>query len=104
MLRFDEPFLLDGELMKKTLANINNSRPHIVNSMNNLDILENDFKSMSKIKKTDKDTISETSMGSHRNRKMRSNSDSHRGSSDSLDDGEEKKDASKEDLDDGTFW
>ena len=43
---------------------------------------------------------SNKSYGSHKNRSFKD--ESHKGSLDSLDDGEEKKDASKEDLEDGT--
>ena len=52
----------------------------------------------------DDDQVSNTSLGSHKNSKLKSDSGSHRGSSESLDeddDGEEKRDASKEDLDAG---
>lgn len=92
----------DGKL-KQTLATINNSRGHIGNSINNRDFIENDFTTKAKMIRRDDDTISETSMGSHRNRKLKSDSGSHKGSANSLEDGEEKKDASKEDLDDGKF-
>ncbi|KAF2359711.1 Sodium ion transport-associated [Trinorchestia longiramus] len=91
--------LADGKL-KQTLATINNSRAHIGNSVNNRDFLENDYTSTAKIMRRDDDTISETSLGSHRNRKLKSDSGSHRGSNDSLDEGEDKKGASKDDLDD----
>uniref|UniRef100_A0A6A7FX17 Sodium channel protein n=2 Tax=Hirondellea gigas TaxID=1518452 RepID=A0A6A7FX17_9CRUS len=90
--------LADGKL-KQTLANINNTRGHMGNSINNRSFPENDYTSKSKMARRDDDSISETSLGSHRNRKLKSDAGSHKGSDDS-DDGEEKKDASKEDLDD----
>lgn len=89
---------IDGKL-KQTLATINNSQGHIGNSINNRDFLDNDYTTKAKMRRDD-DTISEGSLGSHRNRKLKSDAGSHKGSSNSLD-GEEKKDASKDDLDDG---
>lgn len=80
---------------------INNSK-HIGNSIgkDNRDVIENDY-SNKKIVRLEEDAVSNNSLGSHKNRKLKSDSGSHKGSTESLDDGEEKKDASKEDLEDG---
>ncbi|KAA0200133.1 voltage gated sodium channel [Hyalella azteca] len=90
--------LADGKL-KQTLATINNRCGHIGNSINNRDFLENDYTSTAKIMRRDDDDMSDASLGSHRNRKLMSDSCSHRGSTESLED-EAKKTASKDDLDD----
>ncbi|KAK3879505.1 hypothetical protein Pcinc_015916, partial [Petrolisthes cinctipes] len=91
---------VDGRLKN----NISNSKQtHIGNSipLDNKDrnILDNDFVSNKKIVRMDDDD--NNSLGSHKNRKLKSESGSHKGSSETLDDGEEKRDASKEDLEDG---
>lgn len=49
------------------------------------------------------DTMSEASIGSHRNRKLRSDAGSHKGSQESLDDGDGKHDPSKDEIDDGQY-
>ncbi|KAK3879503.1 hypothetical protein Pcinc_015916, partial [Petrolisthes cinctipes] len=90
---------VDGRLKN----NISNSKQtHIGNSipLDNKDrnILDNDFVSNKKIVRMDDDD--NNSLGSHKNRKLKSESGSHKGSSETLDDGEEKRDASKEDLED----
>ncbi|KAK7074897.1 hypothetical protein SK128_008820 [Halocaridina rubra] len=92
--------LPDGK-MKNTV--MNNSK-HIGNSIykDNGDVIENDY-SNKKVVHLDEDSVSNNSLGSHKNRKLKSESGSHKSSNDSLDDGEEKKDASKEDLEDGTL-
>ncbi|KAK4321727.1 hypothetical protein Pmani_007468 [Petrolisthes manimaculis] len=96
---------LDGyEPVDGRLRNISNSKQtHIGNSIpiDNKDrnILDNDFVSNKKIVRMDEDD--NNSLGSHKNRKLKSESGSHKGSSETLDDGEEKRDASKEDLEDG---
>ncbi|KAK4321726.1 hypothetical protein Pmani_007468 [Petrolisthes manimaculis] len=95
---------LDGyEPVDGRLRNISNSKQtHIGNSIpiDNKDrnILDNDFVSNKKIVRMDEDD--NNSLGSHKNRKLKSESGSHKGSSETLDDGEEKRDASKEDLED----
>ncbi|XP_064104911.1 sodium channel protein para-like isoform X2 [Macrobrachium nipponense] len=91
--------LPDGKI--KNNAMMNNSK-HIVNSItkDNGEIIENDY-SNKQVVRLDEDDVSNNSLGSHKNRKLKSDSGSHKGSSESLDDGEEKKDASKEDLEDG---
>ncbi|XP_042876654.1 sodium channel protein para-like isoform X4 [Penaeus japonicus] len=92
------PRQCDGK-MNNTV--INNSK-HIGNSIgkDNRDVIENDY-SNKKIVRLEEDAVSNNSLGSHKNRKLKSDSGSHKGSTESLDDGEEKKDASKEDLEDG---
>ena len=90
----------DGKL-KNSSPILNNSNKHIGNSVikDNRDILENDTKRLVRL---DDDTLSNNSLGSHKNRKLKSDSGSHKGSSESLDDeGDEKRDASKEDLEEG---
>jgi len=89
----------DGKLKNHTV--INNSK-HVGNSIgqDNRDIIENDY-SNKKIVRLEEDTMSNNSLGSHKNRKLKSESGSHKGSTESMEDGEEKKDASKEDLEDG---
>ncbi|XP_076069518.1 sodium voltage-gated channel paralytic isoform X2 [Oratosquilla oratoria] len=90
--------LLDDK-MKNSTAVHNNSK-YVGNSIkDNRDIIENDYGG--KMVRMEDDTISNNSLGSHKNRKLQSDSGSHKGSSESLEDGEEKKDASKEDLEDG---
>ncbi|KAK9308008.1 hypothetical protein QLX08_001900 [Tetragonisca angustula] len=85
-------FTIHGDLknkLKKGKLCMNNSKV-IANSINHRDYrLDNDY-----INNED-DTISNKSYGSHKNRAFKD--ESHKGSMDSLD-GEEKKDASKEDL------
>ncbi|XP_042204469.1 sodium channel protein para-like isoform X5 [Homarus americanus] len=91
--------LVDGKMKNNSV--INNSK-HIGNSItkDNRDaIIENDYSN--KKVRLEEDAVSNNSLGSHKNRKLKSDSGSHKGSSESLDDGEEKKDASKEDLEDG---
>ncbi|KAK3879504.1 hypothetical protein Pcinc_015916, partial [Petrolisthes cinctipes] len=83
---------VDGRLKN----NISNSKQtHIGNSipLDNKDrnILDNDFVSNKKIVRMDDDD--NNSLGSHKNRKLKSESGSHKGSSETLDDGEEKRDA-----------
>ncbi|XP_076763446.1 sodium voltage-gated channel paralytic isoform X30 [Xylocopa sonorina] len=76
--------------LKKGKLCMNNSKV-IANSINHRDYrLDNDY-----INQNEDDTISNKSYGSHKNRAFKD--ESHKGSMDSLD-GEEKKDASKEDL------
>ncbi|XP_042204470.1 sodium channel protein para-like isoform X6 [Homarus americanus] len=90
--------LVDGKMKNNSV--INNSK-HIGNSItkDNRDaIIENDYSN--KKVRLEEDAVSNNSLGSHKNRKLKSDSGSHKGSSESLDDGEEKKDASKEDLED----
>nr|XP_027236630.1 LOW QUALITY PROTEIN: sodium channel protein para-like [Penaeus vannamei] len=90
--------LVDGKMKNNSV--INNSK-HIGNSIgkDNRDVIENDY-SNKKIVRLEEDAVSNNSLGSHKNRKLKSDSGSHKGSTESLDDGEEKKDASKEDLED----
>lgn len=90
----------DGRLKN----NISNSKQTYIGNSIPLDnkdrnILDNDFVSNKKIVRMDDDD--NNSLGSHKNRKLKSESGSHKGSSETLDDGEEKRDASKEDLEDG---
>ncbi|XP_043273603.1 sodium channel protein para isoform X4 [Venturia canescens] len=89
-------FTIHGDLRNKLTRerlSINNTKA-IGNSINHRDYgLDRDY-----INHHDEDTISNKSYGSHKNRPFKD--ESHKGSMDSLDDGEEKKDASKEDLDD----
>ncbi|XP_047500155.1 sodium channel protein para-like [Penaeus chinensis] len=89
----------DGKMKNNSV--INNSK-HIGNSIgkDNRDVIENDY-SNKKIVRLEEDAVSNNSLGSHKNQKLKSDSGSHKGSTESLDDGEEKKDASKEDLEDG---
>ncbi|XP_034184265.1 sodium voltage-gated channel paralytic isoform X3 [Osmia lignaria lignaria] len=76
--------------LKKGKLCLNNSKV-IANSINHRDYrLDNDY-----INQNEEDTISNKSYGSHKNRAFKD--ESHKGSKDPLD-GEEKKDASKEDL------
>ncbi|XP_061935183.1 sodium channel protein para isoform X31 [Apis cerana] len=86
-------FTIHGDLknkLKKGKLCMNNSKV-IANSINHRDYrLDNDY-----INQNEDDTISNKSYGSHKNRAFKD--ESHKGSMDSLD-GEEKKDASKEDL------
>ena len=93
-------FLSDGKLKNNT-AVINNSSKHIGNSIvkDNKDIIDNEISKRPFC--LDDDTLSNNSMGSHKNRKIKGDGDSHKGSSESMEDGDEKKDASKEDLEDG---
>ncbi|XP_071512566.1 sodium channel protein para isoform X4 [Panulirus ornatus] len=92
--------LADGKMKNNVITN----SKHIGNSIpkDNRDaLIENDY-SNKKVVRLEEDALSNNSLGSHKNRKLKSDSGSHKGSSDSLlDDGEEKKDASKEDLEDG---
>ncbi|XP_076238670.1 sodium voltage-gated channel paralytic isoform X7 [Calliopsis andreniformis] len=85
-------FTIHGDLknkLKKGKLCMNNSV--IANSINHRDYRsDHDF-----INQNEDDTISNKSYGSHKNRAFKD--ESHKGSMDSLD-GEEKKDASKEDL------
>lgn len=93
------PLLPDGKMKNSVITN----SKHIGNSItkDNRDaIIENDY-SNKKVVRLEEDAVSNNSLGSHKNRKLKSDSGSHKGSSESLDDGEEKKDASKEDLEDG---
>ncbi|KAK8729296.1 hypothetical protein OTU49_008750 [Cherax quadricarinatus] len=90
--------LVDGKMKSNSV--LNNSK-HIGNSIskdNRGEIIENDYSN--KKVRLEEDALSNNSLGSHKNRKLKSDSGSHKGSSESLDDGEEKKDASKEDLED----
>ncbi|XP_042204472.1 sodium channel protein para-like isoform X7 [Homarus americanus] len=83
--------LVDGKMKNNSV--INNSK-HIGNSItkDNRDaIIENDYSN--KKVRLEEDAVSNNSLGSHKNRKLKSDSGSHKGSSESLDDGEEKKDA-----------
>ncbi|XP_034184266.1 sodium voltage-gated channel paralytic isoform X4 [Osmia lignaria lignaria] len=86
-------FTIHGDLtnkLKKGKLCLNNSKV-IANSINHRDYrLDNDY-----INQNEEDTISNKSYGSHKNRAFKD--ESHKGSKDPLD-GEEKKDASKEDL------
>ncbi|XP_076682987.1 sodium voltage-gated channel paralytic isoform X35 [Andrena cerasifolii] len=86
-------FTIHGDLknkLKKGKLCMNNSKV-IGNSINHRDYrLDHDY-----INQNEDDTISNKSYGSHKNRAFKD--ESHKGSIDSLD-GEEKKDASKEDL------
>ncbi|XP_032685136.1 sodium channel protein para isoform X29 [Odontomachus brunneus] len=86
-------FTIHGDLknkLKKGKLCMNNTKV-IANSINHHDYrLDNDY-----INQNEDDTISNKSYGSHKNRAFKD--ESHKGSMDSLN-GEEKKDASKEDL------
>ncbi|KAG7205597.1 hypothetical protein KM043_007563 [Ampulex compressa] len=86
-------FTIHGDLknkLKKGKLCMNNTSV-IANSINHRDYrLDNDY-----INQNEDDTISNKSYGSHKNRAFKD--ESHKGSMDSLN-GEEKKDASKEDL------
>ncbi|XP_046815820.1 sodium channel protein para isoform X3 [Vespa crabro] len=86
-------FTIHGDLknkLKKGKLCMNNTKV-IGNSINHRDYrLDNDY-----INQNEEDTISNKSYGSHKNRPFKD--ESHKGSMDSLN-GEEKKDASKEDL------
>ncbi|KAK2588265.1 hypothetical protein KPH14_004294 [Odynerus spinipes] len=86
-------FTIHGDLknkLKKGKLCMNNTKV-IGNSINHRDYrLDNDY-----INQNEEDTISNKSYGSHKIRPFKD--ESHKGSMDSLD-GEEKKDASKEDL------
>ncbi|MPC81229.1 hypothetical protein E2C01_075836 [Portunus trituberculatus] len=64
-------------------------------------IIENDYGNNKKAKRLEEDALSNNSLGSHQHRKLKSDSGSHKGSTETVDDGEEKRDASKEDFDDG---
>ncbi|XP_015185099.1 PREDICTED: sodium channel protein para isoform X6 [Polistes dominula] len=86
-------FTIHGDLknkLKKSKLCMNNTKV-IGNSINHRDYrLDNDY-----INQNEEDTFSNKSYGSHKNRPFKD--ESHKGSMDSLN-GEEKKDASKEDL------
>ncbi|XP_039304554.1 sodium channel protein para isoform X19 [Solenopsis invicta] len=86
-------FTIHGDLknkLKRSKLCMNNTKV-IANSINHHDYrLDNDY-----INQNEDDTISNKSYGSHKNRAFKD--ESHKGSMDSLN-GEEKKDASKEDL------
>ncbi|XP_026827705.1 sodium channel protein para isoform X5 [Ooceraea biroi] len=86
-------FTIHGDLknkLKRGKLCMNNTKV-IANSINHHDYrLDNDY-----INQNEDDTISNKSYGSHKNRAFKD--ESHKGSMDSLN-GEEKKDASKEDL------
>lgn len=69
--------------------------------MDNREIIENDYGNNKKAKRLEEDTLSNNSLDSHKKRKLKSDSGSHKGSTENVDDGEEKRDASKEDFDDG---
>ncbi|XP_071554615.1 sodium voltage-gated channel paralytic isoform X14 [Temnothorax nylanderi] len=87
-------FTIHGDLknkLKRGKLCMNNTKV-IANSINHHDYrLDNDY-----INQNEDDTISNKSYGSHKNRAFKD--ESHKGSMDSLSNGEEKKDASKEDL------
>lgn len=91
------PAPTDGK-MKNNIPNNKDIGNSIM--MDNRDYIDNDYASK-KAKRLEEDTLSNNSLGSHRHRKLKSDSGSHRGSLENVDDGEEKRDASKEDLDDG---
>lgn len=92
-------FTIHGDVMKqnlkrgKNMNNINNKAKSIGNS-----ILDHEF-----IGHLEDDEISNKSYGSHKNRFKE---ESHKGSADILDDQEEKRDTSKEELgiDEGKFY
>ncbi|XP_050735327.1 sodium channel protein para-like isoform X15 [Eriocheir sinensis] len=91
--------LPDGKINNTVITNnkcIGNSI-----SMDNREIIENDYGNNKKAKRLEEDTLSNNSLDSHKKRKLKSDSGSHKGSTENVDDGEEKRDASKEDFDDG---
>lgn len=75
----------------------------MANSIGNQDFVEQDFTTKAKMMRRDDDTISEASMGSHRNHKLRSDADSHKGSELSFSD-PDKKNASKDDLEEDGLY
>ncbi|XP_076621096.1 sodium voltage-gated channel paralytic isoform X40 [Colletes latitarsis] len=89
-----------GDGMEFTIHDLKNNVSKIIgNSINHHDYRPD----YNYINQNEDDTISNKSYGSHKNRVFKD--ESHKGNMDSLD-GEEKKDASKEDLeqDDGTYF
>lgn len=95
-------FITD-EKLKNNAVSLNNVSKHVGNSIgvqDNRDIIENDLLPTKKHILED-DTVSIASLGSHKHRKLRSHSGSHKGSTETLGDGEEKRDTSKEDLEGG---
>lgn len=92
----------DGKMKNNTVISDNK---YIGNSitMDNRDvaIIENDYGNNKMAKRLEEDALSNNSLDSHIHRKLKRDSGSHKGSTETVDDGEEKRDASKEDFDDG---
>ncbi|KAK8395287.1 hypothetical protein O3P69_006178 [Scylla paramamosain] len=98
-------FDLPGENGKMKNINTVINTKYIGNSVSidnrDVAIIENDYGNNKKAKRMEEDALSNNSLGSHQHRKLKSDSGSHKGSTETVDDGEEKRDASKEDFDDG---
>ncbi|KAK8395290.1 hypothetical protein O3P69_006178 [Scylla paramamosain] len=97
-------FDLPGENGKMKNINTVINTKYIGNSVSidnrDVAIIENDYGNNKKAKRMEEDALSNNSLGSHQHRKLKSDSGSHKGSTETVDDGEEKRDASKEDFDD----
>lgn len=65
------------------------------------DFMDNDFSNVQKFVILDEDSLSYTSLGSHKNRKIKCNNGSHKGSFENFVDDREKRDICKDEYEDG---